>query len=426
MQNGLGRFNAPAPAPAPDEPEPARSPDRLILPGALRQMMYTPDGKRLLTSSSGKGDLFGSAALTAWDLATGRPMKTVTASPGGPIKGIGRSWAISPDGKSLATGGDGYAQVWDLETLTPRGQPMANVRTVSDLRPMSDPQRSGAEFMTKNLPKNSPPGATPAPPNTRLTSITRGSRIDQVAFSADGKTVATSADFSAAGRHEFELRTWDAETGKPLTEPVKLGHASRLSFAPDQCTLKPGGPIKKPWARPVSATSLQFTTVSPDRSLVAVASEGSDRSVEVWDAASGTRIGQRLLVEGPEFDTYFGPALTSLADQLRGARLIKPTDMLSLSPHAISPDNTTVMVVVTLVAGTFPSQLWAWDIATGKPKFPPMAFRPIEGEPRSLPVLLSISPDGSKVALAFGDRVGPEGGMSQVRSEVRIVETKAK
>ena len=69
-----------------------------------RPPCITPDGKRLVTVDEDR--------LAVWDVATGKPIRTY---PVPPLDGQWRSLALSPDGKTAATGHElGTVLLWDV------------------------------------------------------------------------------------------------------------------------------------------------------------------------------------------------------------------------------------------------------------------------------------------------------------------------
>src|SRR5262249_35195642 len=127
--------------------------------GAMSGVAISPDGKTLATGS-------WEGTVTLWDVNSGRERATRKAH-----EEVACSVAFSPDGKRLVTGGwDHAVKVWDVAT--------------------------GKEVLTLKV----------------------DSRIYCVAFSPDGKVVA-------GGTRDRMARLWDAETGKEL---AALPHAMHV------------------------------------------------------------------------------------------------------------------------------------------------------------------------------------------------------
>src|SRR5262245_54489501 len=78
----------------------------------------------------------------------------------------------------------------------------------------------------------------PLPPGTvaRLGRLNfrHGSPVGALAFSPDGKTLAT-------GGEHLRLRFWDLSTGQQLPHPTPEGSALALAFSPDGALLASGG-----------------------------------------------------------------------------------------------------------------------------------------------------------------------------------------
>jgi WD40 repeat protein/serine/threonine protein kinase/Flp pilus assembly protein TadD len=140
----------------------------LVHQGVVQQVVFSPDGRRLLTLS-GHGST-NRNQVQVWDTATGRPVSPPFAQSQHVMY-----VAFSPDGRRVATGNfDGTARVWDAAT----GQALVA------------------------LPEQTAP-------------------IWHLAFSPDGRRLITSCDDGTA-------RVWETETGQRLDV---LRHALGVRYA---------------------------------------------------------------------------------------------------------------------------------------------------------------------------------------------------
>lgn len=146
----------------------------LVQSGFVRQLRFSPDGKRLATCCYGSAT---SANAHLWEVATGKLLATM------PHRGDLNMIEFSRDGRHLATASkDRTARVWDGLTGEPITPPLPHVHEVY-----------------------------------------------QALFSPDGARLATLTI-------EGDVRLWSAETGEPITPtiPHPSKHSrGRLSFSPD-------------------------------------------------------------------------------------------------------------------------------------------------------------------------------------------------
>ena len=147
--------------------------------GAVRAVAFSPDGKAILTGSEDR-------TARLWHAASGRTI-------GRPFPSD-QTVAFHPDGKTILTAVDRTAQLRDVTTGRPVGQPLAH----------------------------------------------RG-RITAAAFRPDGKAVVTST-------YDGMIRIWDLATGQPIgpsleiprqgdNRPLTNTYALALEFGPDGRTV---------------------------------------------------------------------------------------------------------------------------------------------------------------------------------------------
>jgi WD40 repeat protein len=167
--------------------------------GEIDTVAITPDGKTVLVGCE-KG-------VRLHDAASGRLIARLEGH--GRIPGHGgctvTATAFSPDGQTLATGGqDRTARLWDATTGQPRGRPLQHeglVRAVA-FSPDGRALLTGSQDRTARL-WDVNTGALCVPP------LLHRDTVSCLAFAADGRNVVT-------GSHDRTARLWDVQTGKPL------------------------------------------------------------------------------------------------------------------------------------------------------------------------------------------------------------------
>src|SRR5579885_3468327 len=219
-------------------------------PAGITGVAFSPDGKRIVSGSSGLSD---EKSVIVWDAATGEEILSLKAQ-----AAEGRCVAFSPDGKRIVATDSRRVAVWDAAT--------------------------GREVLSL--------GETGA----------RG--ISSVAFSPDGKRIARAGQGvdEQKGRACGVVKVWDAATGKEvlsLKDPVDL-HG--IAFSPDGKRIVAGAWVKvKVWdaatgqellSLPGHTGGIFSVAFSPDGKRIVAGLGGNPKSGELkeWDAARGKEL----------------------------------------------------------------------------------------------------------------------------------------
>ena len=286
----------------------------------VMSLAFSPDGRTAV--SAGKD-----AAVWVWELPSAKQLGALQAPHAERVWSV----AIAPDGGLLATsGGDGLIKLWDAQAV--QGQQrvaLAASQSADSLAIHPDGRRialaGNGVFDSRDgraqatfAPGDkiqcvafSPDGLTlatgaydgtvalrePATGQVRKVLGRHANYVTAIAFAADGRTLATLAD-------EPTVWIWDPEVAGPPR--ALLGHqatAKALAFDPYGHVLATGdthyvvhlwdarsGLLRRTLqGRPARLDALAF---SPDGSLLATS--GDDRVVHLWHVASGRQLGMLL------------------------------------------------------------------------------------------------------------------------------------
>ncbi|MDB5314083.1 MAG: High-affnity carbon uptake protein Hat/HatR [Gemmataceae bacterium] len=292
----------------------------------VRAVAFTADGAELLTGSAGQ-------ALLAWDttgwqeqarfvghtgavtglFVAATAEKTVfstgldravrvwsparSSAPGARFRGH-ESWvtglALTPGGKTLISGSwDGTLRIWDPETGKEKAQIEAGEAKIFAVAVSRDGKRAAAgggngEAFVYDLEGEQL--------LVKLEGYDEEASVTGVGFTPDGNQVVTAGS-------DGEIRVWDAGTGKAVFA-VKGPRDGITAFAlsPDgKRAVAAGGPgfacgvydlgAKKETFRLSAHTApVQVVVFTPDGTKILTGS--ADRTVRVWDAATGRELGR--------------------------------------------------------------------------------------------------------------------------------------
>jgi RNA polymerase sigma factor (sigma-70 family) len=244
--------------------------------GLAHAVAFSPDGKFLAVTCE--------AEVVLYDLATRKVVQR--------LKGTGPSLpglVFSQDGKRLAAGDDRAVALWDLKTGEPchdlgHGYGIRAVAFSPDGRTIV----TGADY-SDNVVRSW----------DALTGKNKGrwrghkDGIEAIAYAPDGLLVASSSD-------DGTVRLWDAATGKEIgCLDARDGAVKAIAFSSDGKTLASGGERKVVHLWDVSTRKEVRTfdnpggrtvclAFSPDGQTLATRGTAEDR-VRIWDVAAGTQ-----------------------------------------------------------------------------------------------------------------------------------------
>ena len=289
-------------------------------------IVFSSDGKTFAGSSGSN--------IRLWDIVAGVELPT--------LKGHSshvNSIAFSPDGKLLASGSsDRTIRLWD-------------VATGKELRKLQG--HTGR--------------ASPATGGLQVADALAAA-VTSVAFSPDGKTVAS-------GSERFTIKLWDVATGTELRS-FSSAMVSSLAFSPDGKTLASGGQeilanvqlwdIDAGALRQTVKGQSEYVAFSPDGTLAT----GSQDTVKLWQGTTGAEL-RSLSAKAVICATFSSDGKTlatgSRDNTIKLWDLATGAELRTLRGHSNSVSSVRFSSNNKhLVSGSYDASIKVWEVGSGQ------------------------------------------------------------
>jgi eukaryotic-like serine/threonine-protein kinase len=355
----------------------------------IRELAFSPDGKRLASCSSDK-------SVILWDIETGGQLFTIKDDPDGP-------WciSISPDGGSLAVGGRRNVRLFDANS----GQERSTLKGHSDWVERLAFSPDGKHLASASSDKTVKIWDIPS--EEKPLALKKDASVTNVVFSPDGKHLAAIGRGSAwREQAPSDGRVWDLFSHEELAtlqefEGGNNGAGNGLAYSPDGKRIAAGGvttranipaalfPVIKLWDASSGQellsllgheTKINGVAFSPDGKQVASASEGTGYSGRVWFAPRGAP--PPIPVGAVQvWSADSGDRVVTLGGHTGGTRCV-----------AYSPDGERI-VTSGHGRGMNKGEVKMWNAQTGQEMFSLKGFG-------SYVTIVAYSPDGQRLATA--------------------------
>lgn len=289
--------------------------------GGVNRVTFSPDGHLLAArymedqGSPGPQTMGGlpSSQVKLWDVTSGREAQTLT------LASAPSEVAFTADGRALLTvGGQGEVVLWDIASgnrlrnfaptpaATPASSPFPNIGSFPNLGSLPNMGKAGSMPTIPNMPTNM------ADMSSMITNVlgtmtagTMGKTVTSVAFSPDGRTLATGG---VESKSNFDMATLmnpsNQKTSKNKKPPTSQDVLKDLKVETigqvllfDIATGREAGAIKG------HGKGVTYVAFSRDGKLLA--SSGTDNTIKIWDVATKrelrTLIGHTANVESMDF-----------------------------------------------------------------------------------------------------------------------------
>ena len=365
---------------------------------------FSPDGRTVASGATWRDTttLDRQNVVILWDIVTGKRVQTFT----GHKLSIERI-AFSPDGQTLAGGGEGNTvRLWDVPTgaskLTLRGDgdgilgiafsPDGHTLVVSNYVPIHNGIPQGETIRLWDAVTGARKGT--------FTGHTEN--VSSVAFSPEGRTLAS-------GSRDATIRLWDTITGEHKTTLTgHTGSVFSVAFSPDGRTLASGSRDEtiRLWDTITGEHKTTLTghtgsvysvAFSPDGRTLASGSR--DETIRLWDAITGEHKTTLTRHTDSVYSVAFSPDGRTLASG-SGDATIRLWDAVmgrhkqTLTGHMFGVGNVVFTPDGSMLAssGEWQDQtIRLWDAATGEHK------QTLTGHRHEI-TSIAFSPDGRTLA----------------------------
>ena len=381
---------------------------------AVRAASFSPDGGLIVTASKSLRSLeksptgqivSGSFDNTAqiWDLKSGEPL-------GEPLGHDGDldEASFSPDGHLFVTTSGNMAQMWDVKTGKPTGEPLRHEAPINMARFSPDGRLivTGSRDNTACV-RRVESGTLQGQPLRSETGEIRTAN-----FSANGRLIVTGERQYDGEGDGGAARLWDVESGKPMSEPLRHEVIVELAcFSPDGGLVatssadntarvwdaKTGKPLGQPLRHKKDIKAINF---SRDGRRIVTASV--DHSARVWDAFTGKPLGEPFQHDSIVVAASFSPdgrrILTVAGDEMARVWDVETGELSAKSPRHDEQVESAIFSPDGRLIATASQDRTArvWDVESGT-----QLGEPLRHEKGVAAV--SFSPDGRRIVTASYD-----------------------